>query len=240
MASPACDEAAGIAGKADGLKTPDADPQPPSCSRGCGRAIRWAYLHPVMNESAKTELTEADRAAIVQAYLVEDPSLVTSQEIVKRIAEAHGRQVTTVRGVLVRAGVYIAQPKPRKEISDEDRAALAAVYDHATALERIDILWQDRVAKQFNYQSRVVGDFFAKLKFARQNRGHSTTSQNKLDRGRQTSHYADAAAKLDQSTFQQRLNGDEGWFANPLWVVNTIVVIFLIGLVIAAVSSIFR
>lgn len=226
--------------KRSGCKRPLPTFGPPSRSRGCGRSFGRAYRHPVMNDSAKADLTEADRAAIVQAYQAEGPSLVTSQELAKKIADARGLKVTTVRGVLVRAGVYIAQPKPRKEILDEDRAALTSVYEQATALERIDILWQDRIAKQFNYQSLVVAEFFAKLKYERQNRKRSAQSHNQAERENRTSHYADVAANLGKSTFDQRLNGDEGWFANPLWILNTIVFIFLIGLVVTAVSSIFR
>ena len=192
-----------------------------------------------MDHTVKVSVSDADKLAIVQEYQAEAPSLGTSQDIAKRIADARGLKIATVRSILVKAGVYIAQPKPRKEILDEDRAAIIAVYDQATALERGNILWQDKIAKQFNYQSFVVGEFFFRLKYERQTPTPSISKPNQRGTRAQTRHYADVAAKLSQSTFEQRLNGEEGWFANPLWILNTIVFIFLIALVITAIGSIF-
>lgn len=137
-----------------------------------------------MDGTAKISVSDADKLAIGQDYQAEAPSLETSQNIAKRIADARGLKVAVVRSILVRAGVYVAQPRPRKEVLDEDKAALMAVYDQATALERNNILWQDRIAKHFNYQSVVVGDFFFKLKHERQTPAPTTWKPSQRSTGR--------------------------------------------------------
>lgn len=192
-----------------------------------------------MDNTAKINVSDTDKLAIVQEYQAEGPSLDTSQDVTKRIADARGLKVATVRSILVRAGVYVSQPKPRKNVLDEDRAALIAVYNQASALERIDIVWQANVAKQFNYQSIVIWNFFSKQKHDRPTPAPIISKPSQRSTEAQTRHYANVAKELSQSRFEQKLNGEEGWFVNPLWILNTIVVIFLIALVITGIRSIF-
>jgi glycogen debranching enzyme len=194
-----------------------------------------------MDDSAKIRVSDADKLLIVGEYQAEFPNVENSKDIATRIANKHALKIATVRSILVRAGVYVAQPKPRKIVLDEDKSALIEEYGRATEIERKTFLWQDKIAKKFNYQSIAVGNFFFEIEHERKNpmpvasepRGGQRSTAAK------TRHYADVAAKLSQSTFETRLNGEQGWFANPLWVLNTIVVIFLIALVVTAISSVF-
>lgn len=184
----------------------------------------------------RSGLTDEDRSSIIEEYTAATPSLETSQAITKQIADARGLKVASVRAILVKAGVYIAQPKPRTEIDPKDRQRLISLY-HATPDHlRDDTVWQGEFAKKHNYQWYPISQLFAGLRFEREN---PPPPPSKYQPGYSTGSGFFGSPKPHYN-FKQRLDGEAGWFSNPLWPINTMVVLFLLALVIVAIGSVFE
>ncbi len=109
-------------------------------------------------------MNEETRSMIVDTYRSANPTIETSKAIVEDIAIHHGLKTASVRAVLVKAGIYVAQPRRRDTIDPRDEGTLRLIFREATALERSDVLWPNTVGKQLNYQSHAVYEFFFKLK----------------------------------------------------------------------------
>lgn len=114
----------------------------------------------VKQPSLEFFVNEEIRSQILEAYQSANPSIETSKAIVEGIAARHGLKAASVRAVLVNAGIYVAQPRPRNAIDPRDERSLRSIYREASESDRISILWRDSVAKRLNYQSNTVAEFF--------------------------------------------------------------------------------
>lgn len=108
-------------------------------------------------------MNEDTRSRILDSYQSAKPTVETSKSIVDDIAAHHGMKAASIRAILVKAGVYVAQPRPRNSIDPRDERTLRSLYREASESDRGSILWRDAIAKQLQYQSNTVGDYFVAL-----------------------------------------------------------------------------
>lgn len=193
--------------------------------------------------------------SLPDAYLAESPTEDNSIEIVRRISRDFGLSEAQCRAALIKANVYVAKPKRRDTLDNREMAELAILADGTQLTEHNRYAFVAEQAKRLNTTQSVV-EYALKQKGrypynAAEQHYQSEAEQDLLERAQKAAAHdharesairgADRTTKFDkpQYHFQDRLNGSAGWFGNPLWLINTIVIIFLLALVVVAIKSIF-
>lgn len=177
--------------------------------------------------------------AIVAAYLSAEPTVTTTPDIVKNLASQFDRSEASVRSRLVKAGVYQAQLK--KGLSEQDKKWIIAYFEDRSLTSDTREQHVAYISRKLNAEVSPINFFLDWSGVGNKLPAHtgSPTAPTKLSRGSQMRKYASIANSQPQYSFQERLDGYAGWFGNPLWILNTIVMLGLVTLVIAAISSIF-
>jgi hypothetical protein len=173
---------------------------------------------------------------LVAAYLAASPTIESTPALVKELAERFEISAAKVRSRLVRSGVYIAQVK--SSLTDSDRRWIKAYFADKTLERSNKSVHIAHIATTLNVVKTVV-DFHLKhtqLGLPVKSKGMPPSKRSSMS----TKEYAEITKGLAESNFHSRLDGEGGWFANPLWILNSIVFLFLVALVGVAIKSVFN
>lgn len=196
-------------------------------------------------------MIEGDKVGLVDAYKAAHPTVENSQAIVRSLSAEHNISESKCRAALVSAGVYIAQPKRKTSLDPQEKAQLAKEADSAALTPGNRYQFVADKSKDLNTTQQIVEEALReKGRYPldeheneireRQARELEKRAQKDLEREeRFRKSLQRSLMNTSQFSFQERLDGHGGWFDNPLWILNTVVIILLISLVVAGIGSIF-
>lgn len=196
------------------------------------------------------QMVEDVAEQLVAEYLEAKPTRQTSRVVVKSISAKHGLTDAKVRGVLVRRGVYLSMPKDKSTIEVQDRRAIVQFFDRpGLTCEAIK-----QAADEFGYNQDAILNFRAveglpvlyEYEQTRRDfeaelieRSEAVAAKMQADQDKIWDDF-DRKTKRDEAQLRsdlKQINREHGFFAHPLWPLQVIVIVVIIGLILASISA---